>query len=220
MKELKESKSFYPDYNDPAVRGGNAILSSLPFLLLFLLLSLLLLFPIFLLILISIFLNLHLLHSRSHRSSFFFSLLLSHLFCLYLTLFSTPLVLGMLVVDKGALRWPNPNPYSPPAGAPPPAPVVEAAKTEIGDDIRVLRFFCDEDLLSDSDSLSLCLSFCLSFLLNLDFILFLLTFALTALFICLCIFSYTFLHLSLPQSLSISLFHSCFILFSFSFCFF
>ena len=139
MKELKESKSFYPDYNDPAVRGGNAILSSLPFLLLFLLL--LLYFPIFLLILISIFLNLHLLHSRPHRSSFFFSLLLSHLFCLYLTLFSTPLVLGMLVVDKGALRWPNPNPYSPPAGAPPPAPVVEAAKTEIGDDIRVTKIF-------------------------------------------------------------------------------
>ena len=138
MKELKESKSFYPDYNDPAVRGGNAILSSPPFLLLFLLLSLL--FPIFLLILISIFLNLRLLYSRPHRSSPFFSLL-SHLFCLHLTLFSSPLVLGMLVVDKGALRWPNPNPYSPPAGAPPPAPVVEAAKTEIGDDIRVTKIF-------------------------------------------------------------------------------
>ena len=39
---------------------------------------------------------------------------------------------GMLVVDKGALRWPNPNPYSPPVGAPPPAAVVEAPKTEIG----------------------------------------------------------------------------------------
>ena len=38
----------------------------------------------------------------------------------------------MLVVDKGALRWPNPNPYSPPVGAPPPAAVVEAPKTEIG----------------------------------------------------------------------------------------
>ena len=36
----------------------------------------------------------------------------------------------MLVVDKGDLRWPNPNPYSPPVGQAPPAPVVEVVKTE------------------------------------------------------------------------------------------
>ena len=82
MREQLALRDHVQNFPVSLTDGGNAILSSLPFLLLFLLLlSLLLLFRIFLLILISIFLNLHLLHSRSHRSSPFFSLLLSyHLF--------------------------------------------------------------------------------------------------------------------------------------------
>ena len=39
---------------------------------------------------------------------------------------------GMLVLDKGELRWPNPNPYTPPVGTPSPPPTVEVVKAEVG----------------------------------------------------------------------------------------
>lgn len=46
--------------------------------------------------------------------------------------YNDPAVRGMLVVDKGQLRWPNPNPYAPPVPAPTvPAPSVPAPSVSV-----------------------------------------------------------------------------------------
>lgn len=45
--------------------------------------------------------------------------------------YSDPAVRGMLVVDKGQLRWPNPNPYNPPVTSSTAAPAAPSSATPV-----------------------------------------------------------------------------------------